>query len=279
MIDSINNKLPSLGITQSLGKSQEAQNRQIEQLASGKRVNRASDDPAASVIISQFASQIAGSNQAARNLNDGISLAQTADGALSTVEDNTQRIRELTVQAGNSTLSVSDRAAIQSEVDSLSQANNDTLNSANFNGQSLFQGNSLTFQSGPNAGGDNQISVSVGIRAAPTSSGGLNTANGNIDLSTAASATAALDSIDQDINRITDSRASLGALNKRFEAGIASLQSNAENLSAARSRSEDTDYAAATSRLAQEQIRNSAANAVQVQANASASKVVSLLRS
>ncbi|PHV13478.1 flagellin N-terminal helical domain-containing protein [Chitinimonas sp. BJB300] len=278
MISNVNSSLPSLGIQQSLGKSQEAQNRQIEQLSSGKRVNRAADDPAASAIISQFAAQISGSNQAARNLNDGISLAQTTDGALSTVEDNTQRIRELTVQAGNSTLSSSDRDAIQNEVNSLSQSNNDTLRSANYNGQSLFQGGSITFQSGPNAGGENQISAPIGIRAAPASNGGLNTANSGIDLSSPASATAALDSIDQDISRIADSRASLGALNKRFEAGIASLQSNAENLTAARSRSADTDYAAATSRLAQEQIKANAGNALLAQANASASKVLSLLR-
>lgn len=279
MINSVNSNPTALSGQRTLNSTQQAQERQIEQLASGKRVNRAADDPAASAIIEQFAAQIAGSNQAARNLNDGISLAQTAEGALSTVTDNTQRIRELAVQAGNSTLSSSDRAAIQGEVDALSQASNSTLRNANFNGQALFQGNQLSIQAGPSANPSDRISLSLGNLSASAADGGLNSSNGRIDLSSESSASSALEQIDADLNRLNEQRASLGALNSRFEASIANLQSGAENLSAARSRIADTDYAATASRLAQERIRNEAGLAVQTQANASPRQVLSLLRS
>lgn len=267
MINSVSTNQASLVGQRNLNDVQDAQRRTLNQLSSAKRINSAADDPAASAIVEQFAAQIVGSGAAVRNLSDGISLAQTADGVLSGVEDNTQRIRELTVQAGNSTLSVEDRAAIQDEVSSLTQANADSLRNANYNGQALFQGGSQTFQAGPNAG--DQVSISIGA---------LTGATGNVDVSSAASATAALDQIDQDLNTVSGSRANLGALNSRFEASINNLQNRSDNLSAARSRIEDTDYAQAASQLAQERIRGDAALAVQTQANASPRQVLSLLR-
>lgn len=276
MINAINTDTVSLSSQRSLGQSQRAQETQLERLASGKRVNRAADDPAASVIIEQFAAQIAGSNQAARNLSDGISLAQTADGALSTVQDNTERIRELTVQAGNSTLSSADRAAIQSEVDALSQSSQDTLRNASFNGQALFDGGNLRFQAGANADSSSQINLSLDSLIA---NGGLNTTQGSIDLSSPESASAALDSIDADIEQLSGNRATLGAISSRFESAINNLQTRSDNLSAARSRTADTDYAAASSQLALETVRSNANIAVQAQANASRGQVLSLLRS
>ncbi|GAB3267772.1 flagellin [Chitinimonas naiadis] len=273
MINSVSTNQASLVGQRNLNDIQESQRRTLNQLSSGKRINSAADDAAASAIVEQFAAQIVGSGQAVRNLSDGISVAQTADGVLSSVEDNTQRIRELTVQAGNSTLSVQDRAAIQDEVSALSQTNADSLRNANYNGQPLFQGGSQTFQAGPNA--NDQISISIGALAG----GSVGSATGVIDLSTPASATAALDQLDKDLNTLGSSRSSLGALNSRFEASINNLQTRSENLSAARSRIEDTDYAQAASQRAQEQIRNDAALAVQTQANASPRQVLSLLRS
>jgi len=249
----------------SLSSAQEAQAQSLEQLSSGKRVNSAADDPAASAIINQFAAQIAGNGRAAQNLSDGISLAQTADGALSQLQDSNQQIRELAVQAGNGILNNQDRTAIQAQADALTQSNNDVLRNASFNGQPLFQGNSLTFQAGPNAG--DQISVTLGNL-------GANGASNSVDLSSTGSVAAALDQIDQRIGTINDSRAALGALNNRFEAGINNLRTTAGNLAAASSRIGDTDYAAATAKLAQQQILSQAGLATQAQANASSRQVL-----
>lgn len=252
----------------SLSSAQEAQAQSLEQLSSGKRVNSAADDPAASAIIDQFAAQIAGNGRAAQNLNDGISLAQTADGALSQLQDSTQQIRELAVQAGNGTLNAQDRAAIQAQADALSQSNNDVVRNASFNGQPLLQGSSLNFQAGPNAG--DQISVTLGNL-------GANGGSTNVDLSNASGASSALEQIDQRIGTISTSRAALGALNSRFEAGISNLRNTAGNLAAASSRIGDTDYAAATAKLAQQQLLSQAGLATQVQANASSRQVLTLL--
>ncbi|WP_269532952.1 flagellin [Chitinimonas sp. BJYL2] len=271
MINPIGSNGTGLGL-RTLDSNREAQARSLQQLSSGKRINSAADDVAASAIVEQFAAQIVGSNQAARNLNDGISQAQVAEGALSSVTDNTLRIRELTVQAGNSTLSAQDRQAIQEEVSALGQANASTLSQASFNGQSLFDGGSKTFQAGPNAG--DQLSVSF----AGVSASALAGSAGGLDLSNAAAASASLEKIDSDLRSVSGARAELGALTNRFEAGINSLRSNAENLSAARSRMADTDYAATTARNAAERIRSEAGLAVQAQANANSRQVLSLLR-
>ncbi|WP_034640585.1 flagellin [Chitinilyticum aquatile] len=260
--------------TQRFGEvARSAQDKTIASLSSGSRINRAADDAAGSAIIQQFAAQIAGNNQAARNLNDGISLAQTADGALSSLDENTQRLRELTVAAGNSTLSASDRAALQAEADAISQSNNDIVQNASFNGQPLLQGNSFTLQSGPNAG--DQISFSS---ANLGGSNGLASARGGVDLSSASAASQSIDRLDADLQLISEQRSNLGAIQSRLEAGVGNLQTTAINESAAKSRIGDTDYAAATSRLAQERIRSDAANAMQVQANAAPAQVLSLLR-
>lgn len=254
-------------------RSNEAQAQSLRQLSTGQRVNEAKDDPAAVALISQFAAQIAGNSQALRNLNDGISLAQTADGALAQVQDNTQRLRELAVQAGNGTLSSQDRAALQAEANALSQSGNDTLRNASFNGQPLFQGGQLDFQAGPDAGGGNQIRVNLGNLA----DGGLFGPNGRLDLSSAASASAGLEGLDQTLETLGSSRATLGAVSSRFEASVQALANRNENLSASRSRIADTDFAATSSQLVLEQIRNQASIAAQAQANASAPQVLSLL--
>lgn len=268
MVAPIGSNPSALTSQRGLNDTRETQNRLLGQIASGKRINQAADDAAGSAIVERFAAQIAGADRAARNLSDGISLAQTAEGAVSTVQDNTSRIRELTVQAGNGTLNAGDRQAIQQEIDALSQSNDDTLRNANFNGQPLFQGGNLSFQAGANAG--DQVSVSLGNLA----SGGI----GRVDVSSAASATAALDQLDDQLGTLSDTRATLGAVNSRFESAIGQLQSRSENLSAARSRINDTDYAAASTDLAAQNIRAQADVAVQAQANASSRQVLSLLR-
>ncbi|KAF0812835.1 Flagellin [Andreprevotia sp. IGB-42] len=248
----------------------DTQARTLNQLSSGKRVNSAADDAAGSAIIEQFAAQIAGNGQAVRNLSDGVSLVQVADGALSQVTDNSQRQRELAVAAGNSTLTNEDRAALQAESDSLSQSSQDILKTAQFNGQPLFQGSTFSFQAGANA--NDTIAVQAG---------GLDKlagASGTLNLSSTTSASSALTSLDTDLTAIGRTRGDLGAVSKRLEAASNNLLTTNENLSAAKSRIGDTDYASASSTLIQSQIRNQADLATRAQANASASQVLSLLR-
>ncbi|WP_043648737.1 flagellin [Chitinilyticum litopenaei] len=260
--------------TRSLDSARAAQEKTLQSLASGKRINSAADDAAGSAIVERFAAQIAGNTQAARNLNDGISLAQTADGALATLSDNSQRLRELTVAAGNSTLSATDRAALQAEADALSQSNQDIVRNAQFNGQPLLQGGSVTLQAGPNAG--DQLTFSGGSLAAGNTA--LGSVQGRIDLSSPSAASQSLDQLDSDLSRLAEQRSQLGAVQSRLEAGIGNLQQTAISESAAKSRIGDTDYAAATSRSVLERVRGEAALAMRAQANASAPQVLSLLR-
>ncbi|NHQ87765.1 flagellin FliC [Iodobacter sp. HSC-16F04] len=264
----ISANLPSLNAQNSLNST--ALSKSLSELSSAKRSSQA--DPASTVLIEQFAAQIAGSNQARSNLNDGISLTQVADGALSTIQDNTQRIRELTIAAGNDTLSPQDRAAIQEESNQLSLANSDIVQNTNFNGTALLQGQgNLNFQAGANAG--DQLALS---RPDLTK---LNSSNGQIDLSSAAAAGQALSRLDSDLASVSSARSDFGAVSNRLTASAANLQNRSENLSAAKSRVADTDYAAATANLVQQQVRAQANIAAQAQANAAPQQVLSLLRS
>jgi flagellin len=242
----------------------------LSELSSAKRSTQT--DPASTVLIEQFAAQIAGSNQARSNLNDGISLTQVADGALESLQENTQRIRELSIQAGNDTLNQQDRSALQAEANQLALSNSDIVKNSNFNGQSLLQGQgNLNFQAGANAG--EQLS----IRKPDLSQ--LNSSAGQINLSSAAAAGQALSRLDSDLSAVSSARSDFGAVSNRLTASVNNLQNRAENLSAAKSRIADTDYASSTANLAQQQIRTQANNAVQAQANAAPQQVLSLLKS
>ncbi len=265
----ISTNLPSLNAQNSLSGTQNALSSSLSELSSAKRSSQT--DPASTVLIEQFAAQIAGSNQARANLNDGVSLTQVADGALSTIQDNTQRIRELTVAAGNDTLSTQDRAAIQEESNQLSLANADIVQNTSFNGTSLLQGQgNLNFQAGANAG--DQLSIS---RPDLTK---LNSSTGQIDLSSAAAAGQTLSRLDSDLTSVSSARSDYGAVSNRLSASAANLQNRSENLSAAKSRVADTDYAAATANLVQQQVRAQANTAALAQANAAPQQVLSLLR-
>ena len=269
----INTNTASLFAQNSTTQSLAAQSSSLQKLSSGSRINSAKDDAAGAAIIQQFAAQIAGSNQAVRNLNDGVSLAQTTEGALSSISENTLRLRELSVAAGNSTLSASDRQALQAEADQLSQSNSDIVKNTEFNGQAVLQGGQFNFQAGSNAG--DQLSLN---NTALGGAAGLNSVAGKIDLSSVAAATASLDSLDQDQQTVSSQRANLGAFQSRLDSGIQNLQTSSLNLSAAKSRIGDTDYAAQSAKLAQENIRANAGIALQVQARATSSQVLSLLR-
>jgi len=247
----------------------------LERLSSGKRINSAKDDAAGLAIVARFATQILGSSQAMRNTSDGISLAQTAEGALDEVSGNLQRMRELAVQSSNGTLSASDRQSLQDEFQSLQSEVDRVAGATEFNGVQVIGDNqSLDFQVGPNAGAENRITATTqDIRADADVAAAITTA----DIATAPTAITALDSLDRALNSISSTRADFGTLQNRFESTIRSTENTNENLAAARSRIEDADYAQETSDLTRSLILGQAGTASLAQANASSQRVLSLL--
>jgi len=244
-----------------------------EKLSSAKRINRASDDAAGLAIAAQMATQLLGSQQAYRNSSDAISYAQTAEGALNEVGEITQRVRELSTQAANGVLSDTDRANIQTEISQLQEEAGRILGNSEFNGQSLFTGdNAVEFQVGDDAG-ETVALGDVDLQQQVTDSGFF-----NIDVSTQAGADAALSSTDQTLDLVNQSRSDYGAFNNRMESVGRSLQVEAENLAASKSRIMDADYAQQTANRASSLILQDAGLASIAQANVSTELVGYLLK-
>jgi flagellin len=374
----VNTNIMSLNAQRNLNSSQNALATSVQRLSSGMRINSAKDDAAGLAISERMTSQVRGLNQAVRNANDGISLAQTAEGALAEVSNNLQRIRELAVQSANATNSASDRAALDAEAQQLVSEIERVANQTAFNGTSLLDGSfaNAAFQVGANVNetitvsgivdanvaslgsvvkaqvtgaaataftavtaGDLTINgTSVGGIAAAASAterasqvrdainsvadttgvyatndtattvtlssasnivvahaGGTSTAaitgltaattntattTGFVGLSigTVSGANLAIQSMDAALTAVNDARASLGAVQNRFESTIANLSTTAENLSAARSRIQDADFAAETASMTRAQILQQAGTAMVAQANSLPQSVLSLLR-
>ncbi|CAN5150667.1 flagellin domain-containing protein [soil metagenome] len=306
MAQTINTNIASLSAQRNLNMSQSSLNQSIQRLSSGLRVNSAKDDAAGLAIAERMQSQIKGSNVAIRNANDAISLAQTAEGALSNIGDNLQRMRELAVQSRNATNSDTDRANLQKEFTQLQQEIGRTLAGTKFNGTSLFTSTaSLDFQVGANTTSDDRISVdgidmvgTSGAASAATAStasldvvmstvtGGWDGTNGiaiggaagtGTTLANSTQIDDAINVIDAALTKVNDQRAEFGAVQNRFEAVISNLQVNAENVSAARGRIMDADYAAETANLTRAQILQQAGTAMLAQANATPQNVLKLL--
>lgn len=247
----------------------------MERLSTGKRINSSKDDAAGLAIATSMTSLIKGMNQGIRNANDGISLAQTADGALSEVTNMLQRVRELAVQSSSGTYQDTDRAAMQSEVSALTQQIDDVLSQTTFNGNTLFSttsGTDVTFdiQTGANSG-ESITLTSTGIDGTKIDASAL-------DVSTAAAAATTIDNVDAALAGVNSTRASLGAGQNRLESAINTLTNNVTNLSDARSRIEDADYSSETTQMAKAQILSQASTAMLAQANQSQQSVLSLLR-
>ena len=377
----INTNIGSLNAQRNLNASQGAASTAMQRLSSGLRVNSAKDDAAGLAIAERFTSQIKGLNQATRNANDAISLAQTAESAMTSVTDNLQRIRELSVQSANATNSTSDRAALQTEAAQLKSEIDRVANQTSFNGTKLLDGSftSALFQVGANAGetisvsgiqnstiaalgsvtaASTQSTVVSGLTATVAVTGSL-TVNGTdigalaavgtsqeraaqvvdavnkvatttnvnayldattgrivmtsnagitlggtddstltgfdgagaqsataatttglttLDISSYAGASQAIRQADSALQQLNTSRANLGALQSRFTSTVANLQSAAENMSASRSRIQDTDYASETAALTRAQILQQAGMAMLAQANQTPNQVMTLLR-
>ena len=383
MAATINTNVQSLNAQRNLSASQNSLATSMQRLSSGLRINSAKDDAAGLAISERMSTQVRGLNQASRNANDGISLAQTAEGALSAIGNNLQRIRELAVQSRNATNSADDRAALQKEVSQLKGEIGRVAKQTSFNGTNLLDGSftSQAFQVGANQGqtiniaaiananidqlgtwttpstaavvgaapttfaaidaGDIQIDgINIGAVAAGTDavsqganvaaainamsvetgvtatadSGGLVTltsANAftlalsgtattattgltagsatvtpgtaqtgflNLDISTTAGADNAILAMDAALNTVNSARADLGAIQNRFSAVVENLSMSAENLSAAKSRIMDADFAAETANLSRAQILQQAGTAMVAQANQLPQNVLKLLQ-
>jgi len=381
MPQTINTNIMSLNAQRNLNTSQNALATSVERLSSGLRINSAKDDAAGLAIAERMTSQIRGLNQAVRNANDGISLAQTAEGALGEISNNLQRIRELAVQSANATNSASDRAALDAEAQQLVEEIDRVANQTSFNGTNLLDGSftNQAFQVGANVNESISISgivdanvanlgsvtkaqvstqaatafdaidagditiedadrnaVNVGaiavagsaterasqlrdaINAVADQTGvfatndtattvtltsshditatiantatpattGLATLTDTADattgftglaVTTVSGAELALQSMDSALTAVNDARAALGAVQNRFESTIANLSTTAENLTAARSRIQDADFAAETANLTRTQILQQAGTAMVAQANSLPQSVLSLL--
>ena len=283
----INTNVQSLNAQRNLTMSQGSLSTSMQRLSSGLRVNSAKDDAAGLAIAERMNAQAKGMNVAIRNANDGISLTQTAEGALGRIGENLQRMRELAVQAANDTNSTSDRTALDGEYKQLSEENLRVIENTKFNGQSLLTGSggvsgTFTFQVGANTSADNQISITT---TAMASAMGSNTQGSAASLGgtggsavTATSARATMDNIDAAITAVNTQRASFGASQNRFDTVVANLRVAAENQASARGRIMDADFAVETSNLSRGQILQQAGTAMVAQANQLPQGVLSLLR-
>ncbi len=253
-----------------IGQIQEKQDNLFEKLASGKKVNNALDDASAQQIIDRLTSEVEGNRQSLNNVHDGISVAQVAEGGLGSINDDVNRIRELTLQSGNGVLSSGDRRAIQSEITQLQENISQTIEQTNFAGKPLLSENgSLEFQSGSSPG--QSISVNTQDVAAQ-----LNDVLA-IDITSGTSVEDALNAADSALESIGGARGEFGASLSRLESTARSLIKGNVNAAEARTRIESVDYAQAVSERTINDIRSQAALTVQAQANQQQSQVLSLL--
>jgi flagellin len=257
-------------VSAQIGQIQQKQDNLFEKLASGKKVNSALDDAAAQQIIDRFTTQVEGNRQAIKNVYDGISVAQIAEGGLSTINDNVNRIRELSLQSGSGILNDSDRRAIQSEITQLQKNIVQSIEQTNFAGKPLLSdAGSLEFQAGVNA--NQSISVNTQDVAAQ-----LNDVLA-IDITSGTSVEDALNAADSALESIGGARGEFGASLNRLESTARSLVKGDVNAAEARSRIDSVDYAQAASERAINDMRSQAALTVQAQANQQQSQVLSLL--
>ena len=263
----INTNVSSLNAQRNSTTSAASLSTSLQRLSSGLRVNSAKDDAAGLAIADRMNAQVKGINVAIRNANDGISLAQTAEGALATVTDVLQRMRELSIQAQNGSNGSGDRANLDTEFQQLSAEITRIAQQTKFNGTAIVGSGAgaQTFQVGANNGDTMTITTST-----------VATVTGNI--LTAGAASTAVAAIDAQLDAITTSRATYGAAMSRFEFAISNLQITGENQSAARGRIMDADFAAETANLSRSQILQQAGTAMVAQANQVPQQVLQLLK-
>ena len=291
MASVINTNIMSLQVQNALMMNSQSMQTAMQRLSTGLRINSAKDDAAGLAITDRMTTQINGSNVAARNAQDGISMAQTAEGAMGALTSTLQRMRDLAVQSANATNSTSDRQNLQTEFSQLQSELSRIINNTQFNGKNVLAGSlsgaaNAKYQVGANTSAGNQIAFSItnmakGAYTAGGISGVLSTATAKISIGSKASfgnIMNAMSQIDKAVNAIDTSRAKLGAIQNRFQVTIDNLNTFVVNQSAARSAILDTNFAQETSNLAKAQILQQAGNAMLTQANQAPQAVLSLLR-
>ena len=281
MASVINTNVASLTAQRNLTNSQSALATSMQRLSSGLRINSAKDDAAGLAIAERMNAQVRGMNVAIRNANDGISMSQTAEGALSKVGDALQRMRELAVQSRNATNSSSDKDSLNKEFSQLQSEISRVLGGTSFNGKKILgaDATAMTFQIGANTTTDDEVSITTEDMTANTDITAVTGSTTVIDASaTSGDIATVIDNIDTAIDTINDQRATFGATQGRFDAIIANLQQSVEAQSAARSRIMDTDFAAETANMSRAQILQQAGTAMVAQANQLPQNVLSLLR-
>ena len=275
MAQVVNTNVFSLNSQRALTKSQMSMQTSLQRLSSGLRINSAKDDAAGLALSERFTAQIRGLEQANRNANDGISMLQTAEGAMSEISSSLQRMRELAVQSVNDTVSATDKKSLDAEYQALATEITRNTNATKFNGVLVIGAvATLTFQIGFEANADNQVTVgTVDVAAA---SGVASAIAGAI--STKASASYMVGAIDIALNKISALRADFGAAQNRLESTVRNNANIAENQSAARSRILDADFAKETANLTRTQILQQAGVAMLAQANQIPQSVLRLLQ-
>ena len=267
----VNSNITSLNAQRQLSNSTNALSTSFQRLSSGLRVNSAADDAAGLQIGTRLQSQVNGANQGARNANDGISLAQTAEGALEETSNMLQRMRVLAIQSANGSNTASDRAALQKEFSELSSEIDRVASDTTFGGVNILDGTfTADFQVGPDA---NQV-INVAIA---TSMGATGLAVNDDTIATASQAQTAITAIDDALSTVNGIRADLGARQNRFSSTIRNLNNISENVSASKSRILDTDFAAESASLARNQVLQQASSSMLAQANQQPQIALSLI--
>lgn len=269
----INTNIAALNTYNRLAANQVATNKSLAKLSSGLRINNAADDAAGLAISEKMRSQINGLNQASRNAQDGISMIQTAEGALSETHSILQRMNELATQASSGTLGTTDRSAIQSEITQLNGEVDRISASTKFNGTSLLSAAAtVTLQ----IGSENTTTQQLAVNFIKVDSTSLTIST--IDVSTATGAQAAMTSVQTAIDAVSTQRANLGAYQNRLEHTINNLSTSSENMTAAQSRIRDVDMASEMMNFTKNNILSQAATAMLAQANQQPQGVLQLLR-
>lgn len=288
----VNTNVQSINAQRMAMKAQESLGTSMSRLSSGLRINSAKDDSAGLAIADRMDAQSRGMTVAIRNANDGISLTQTAEGALSNIGNMLQRMRELTVQAGNTTYTSGDVGALNKEMAQLGAEVGRIMSGTQFNGKTVLGADAsagFSFQVGANvsagAAGDQTIVIASGdiyaasdlgaVVSSTSTSGGLSAAAGSAAVGTNS---ALLTTIDNALKAVNEKRASLGAIQSRFDNTINNLNTSIENQSAARGRIVDADFASESANLSKSQILQQASTAMIAQANQLSQGVMSLLR-
>lgn len=280
----IYNNLYSMNAQRNLGSNNANLGQSLERLSSGLRVNRGADDAAGLAISEKLRSDIRAINQVVRNSNDGISIINTAEGALSQQSAMLTRMRELAAQAATGSVGSTERQTIQREFGALRDEIDRITAVTEFNGQKLTDGslsssvsaaNQVIIQIGFKSTADDRINLNSAVDVTAIDSTGLSI--NTLSVTAAAQALTALSSINSAISRVTDARGRLGAVQNRFTYTIANLQISAENLQAAESQIRDADYASEISQFTRNQILVQASTAILAQANLVPQTVLQLL--